>query len=192
MSSFTSEQRRHREPPDKADLETTFRRRGTGASSVELVFGLIMLIPVVLILLDLGFIMVSVFSNDSLCREACRAASATDPKDAEKIAQQIVGQANAGGATHNRFKLVDKPLLTTMKIPPEEQGGLVEGNVTLKTGVEVMPMFLVGAMYGGKPITFVAQQTFPYTYVLQPKPKQNSQKNNTDSKDDDPGAEEEE
>ncbi|MBY0546815.1 MAG: hypothetical protein K2W95_05955 [Candidatus Obscuribacterales bacterium] len=166
------------------------RTRPRGASSVELIFGLIMLIPVVLILLDLGFIMVSVFSNDSLCREACRAASATDPKDAEKIARQIVGQANTGGSTHNTFKLIDKPVLTTMKLPPEEQGGLVEGNVTLKTGVEVMPMFLVGAIYGGKPITFVAQKTFPYTFVLQPKPKLNSNKNNS-SDSDDPGAEEE-
>lgn len=166
------------------------RRRTTAASSVELVFGLIMLIPIVLILLDLGFIMVSVFSNDSVCREACRAASATDPKDAEKIAQQIVGQANNGGSTHNTFKLIDRPVLTTLKIPPEEQGGLVEGNVTLKTGVEVKPMFLVGAMYGGKPITFIAQQTFPYTFVLQPKPKQDSNKKSSDN--DDPGAEEEE
>ena len=147
------------------------RRTRQGASSVELVFGLMILIPVLLILIDLGFIMVSVFSNDSLCREACRAASSTDPQEAKRIADQIVARANAPGSKNTCYKLVDEPKQSALKIPPAEQGGLIEGNVTVKTAVDVQPMFLVGFLYGGKPITFVAEQTFPYTYVLQPKLK---------------------
>lgn len=146
-------------------------RRAVAASSVELVCGLLMLVPVSLVLLDLGCIMMSVFSNDSLCREACRAASAADPKDAKKVAEQLITRANAGGSTLATYKLVDDPVKSSMKVPKTDQGGLVEGNVTVKTGVAVKPMFLVGAMYGGNPIDFVASQTFPYTFVMQPKPK---------------------
>ncbi len=154
------------------------RRRELGASSVELVCGLLLLVPVSLVLMDLGFVMLSVFANDSLCREACRAASATDPKDAKKVAEQLVTRANAGGSTLSVYKLVGDPTTSAMKVPNAEQGGLVEGSVTLKTGVDVKPMFLVGALYGGKPIEFVTQQTFPYTFVLQPKPKDKKDQKN--------------
>lgn len=167
------------------------RRRGAGASSVELVFGLMLLVPVALVLLDLGFIMMSVFSNDSLCREACRAAAATDPKDAEKIAEQIVSKANTTGGTHTVYSLAGKPELTGLKVPPAEQGGLVEGSVTTHTSVEVKPMFLVGIFYGGKPINFVTQKTFPYTYVMQPAPKKEPTNKSTSASSDDADEEEE-
>jgi hypothetical protein len=153
-------------------------RKQLAASSVELVCGLLMLVPVSLVLLDMGSILVSVFSNDSICREACRAASSADPKDAKKVAEQIVTRANSSGSTLAVYKLVEEPQKTSLRVPKEDQGGLIEGSVTLKTAVDVRPMFIVGAMYGGKPIEFVAQQTFPYTFVMQPKPKADKDKNN--------------
>lgn len=144
-------------------------RRSIGASSVELVCGLLMLVPITLVLLDLGSIMIFVFANDSLCRETCRAASAADPKDAKEIAEQFIRRANSNGTNIAVYKLIENPQISELKVPPLEEGGLVEGNVTVKTGVDVKPMFLISAIYGGKPVLFATRQTFPITFVVQPK-----------------------
>lgn len=140
---------------------------------MELVFGIIILVPIILGLFDLGSIITAVSANDSLCREACREAAAGPPANSKRLVEQLIDQANrkgGGGLGSAKFSLPEDPKSLELKLPPPEQGGMVQGRVQVKTQVDVHPPFLVSFLYQGQPLKFIAVQTFPYTYVFPPPP----------------------
>lgn len=147
-------------------------RRNKAQSFMELVAGLAILIPIVLILIDIGTIMIGVNMNDSVCREAARAASIGPPDqiqsgEPKKRAELVVAKHIGAGAV----KMVPTVVMTESLNPPLPQapyGGPVDGEVTIETTCNVFPPFLVSAVVGPGGVQFRARQTFPYTWIMPP------------------------
>ena len=149
-------------------------------SFVELGTGMIVLLPLVLGAIDIAFIGVGASINDAVCRDAARAASAGTP------AQKVKGTRKLGAATEP-FKRALKVLKTqapanasvsisdNMDIeekleedaPPEEVGGSVVGEISVRTTCSVVPPFQL-QMFSG-PVTLSAVHVLPYTYAVAPK-----------------------
>lgn len=140
-----------------------------GSSLIELVLGLIALIPVVLVIFDLSVIAIAVQVNDSTCREAARAAATGNPLDAQTRAQTIINRANTNQSMLcSNFMLVSA--LST--VTPQDIaalgtfGGPVTGTVTVKTDVQVRPFIVQYAFTGKSPLHFQSQQSFPFTFQV--------------------------
>jgi len=148
-------------------LAMAHRRRGQ--SSVELVTGLIVLIPVVLVLFDLAVIVLGVQINDQTCREAARVASIGDPTDCTKRADAVVNRANKQGSSMlSNFQLVScvSSVSAADIAALQPYGGPVTGTVTVQTKVDIKPFVVQYAYSGGAPIVFHARQTYPFSYVV--------------------------
>jgi len=144
-------------------------RKRKGQSLIELAVGLMALIPIVLVIFDLAVIVIGVQINDSTCREAARVAASGDPTDAQARAAAVVARANqrAQGMLSN-FVLVNvNNTVTAAQMQAlQPYGGPVQGTVTVQTEVDIRP-FVVQFAYSGKsPLTFLSQQSFPFTYVV--------------------------
>lgn len=136
--------------------------RPSGQSTVELIAGVIVIIPIILCLVDLSIIAQSSFKNDSICREACRAAAAGDPKDCQKNAEQEISKYNtAGGFT--RFSLAGSPTTQNLELPASGHG-LVRGTVSVKTSASVHAPFIIG--FFSPNFTLQTEQSFPFTYTM--------------------------
>lgn len=148
------------------------RRKSSGQSTVELVCGLFVLVPLVLVLFDLAVIVIGVQVNDQTCRQAARAAASGDPVSAMQRAQAVVARANQQGSSMlSNFTLItpltfvpDDVLEETEKLVP--YGGTVSGTVTVQTEVDIHPFIVPYVYSGGAPLKFRSSQTFPFTHVV--------------------------
>lgn len=71
-------------------------RQTTGQSAIELVAGIILLVPIMLFLFDVMVLVLANQANDDVAKRACRAAAnQTNVGDAETAAQQVVDEINA-------------------------------------------------------------------------------------------------
>lgn len=152
---------------NKACIVTKGNNRGQ--SIIELVCGLIILVPLTLVLFDLAAIVLCVQTNDSTCRDAARAAASGPPDTSmQSRAQAVVARANnrTGGVMVSNYKLINvNSSAGTISNVIQTYGGAVSGTVTVTTSVDVRP-FIVSIVYsGGQPLTFQSKQTFPFTYV---------------------------
>ena len=151
----------------RAECAKISTRKFRGISTVEMIAGLVVLIPIILTLFDLGCIISGVLVNDTVCRDIARAVSESDPASAKQRAEQLVVQANKkSGSVVSQYSLVGDPQNADLVVPAPEVGGLVKGTVTVRTRVEIRPPFLVGVVYGGQGLNFDSQQTFPYTFSM--------------------------
>jgi hypothetical protein len=144
-------------------------RKRRGQSLVELVCGLLVLIPIILVLFDLAVIVLGVQLNDSTCREAARVASLGDPLTASTRAQAVIDRANASGSSMlSNFKLVKcVSTVTAADIAALGAfGGPISGSVTVDTEVDIRPFVVAVVWNGGAPLTFRSEQTFPFTFVV--------------------------
>ena len=156
-------------------LRVPRRRRHSGQSTVELCAGLLVLVPLVLVLFDLAVIVIGVQVNDQTCRQAARSASSGDPATAQQRAEAIIARANQQGSSMlSNFQLSQFTFnpgtviadTNALRTSNGGYGGTVSGTVTVRTSVEIRP-FVVPAVYsGGAPLVFVAEQTFPFTYLV--------------------------
>ncbi|MBU6451787.1 MAG: hypothetical protein KGS72_08425 [Cyanobacteria bacterium REEB67] len=146
-------------------------------SLVEVTAGIAILLPVLLVLFDLSMLFLAVQANESICRNAARAAAAGDPLDATVRAQAVVNAANlsSGGALISHFWLVlpiavvvtDRPTSQEDPLTGRESnpGGPVTGTVAVSTEVDVRP-FVVYRLWGGKlPMKFRARHIFPISFT---------------------------
>ncbi len=139
-----------------------------GSSFVELVTGLLVLIPISLVLFDLAVIVIAVQINDSTCREAARVAASGNPLDAQTRAMAIIDRANLKQSMASNFSLVSvNSTISAQDIQAVGvYGGPLEGTVTVETDVQVKP-FVVQYIYNGQnPLHFRSKQSFPFTYVV--------------------------
>jgi hypothetical protein len=144
-------------------------RRASGVSTIELVIGLIIAVPVILLLVDLALVVFAVQVNDSTAREAARVAASGDPQFAQQRASMIIDKANAGSSgIISNFKLVSVTFSPTDLLADEARlvplGGTINGTVSIKTQVDVKPFAVEFAYSAKSPLQFVSQQTFPFTY----------------------------
>lgn len=140
-----------------------------GQSLVELVVGLIALVPVMLVIFDIAVLVLAVQQNDSICREAARAAAAGDPSAMRARATAIVSKANLtskGIVSNYQLISVTNNVDPTYLASISQFGGPINGNVTVVTQVDVRP-FVVQWVYAGKsPLQFQSKQTIPFTYQM--------------------------
>lgn len=153
-------------------------RREQAQSLIEVTFGLIIFVPILLSLLDLSLIYLAVQKNESLSNNVAEAAASTDPSNAQKQAELLIHQQNqaaiAGSLMHFRLvgpvdvKLTSFPE-ATQDLATEEvfnPGGPITGNVNVNTAVDVKP-FVVGAIWGKNGvISFCSHHTFPIKYIM--------------------------
>jgi len=148
----------------------------TGQSLIELVVGLLALIPIVLAIFDLAVIVIAVQMNDSTCREAARVA-ASGPPDTQDIQQRagaIITRANKrASAMMSNFQLISATSTASSNYISGLQtsngqtfGGPVNGTVTVITEVDVRPFIVQWCYNGVTPLRFRSSQTFPITYVI--------------------------
>lgn len=131
-----------------------------GQSTVELIAGVVIIIPLVLFLIDASIITVCSFKNDAVCREACRAAASGDPKDCQAAATAEVEKANSGGFA--KF-VVENAKANNVEVPATGHG-LVSGSVTVKTSANVHAPFVIGLIVPNFKVE--SEQSFPITYNI--------------------------
>ena len=149
------------------------RRNGLakGQSFVELAAGLAVVIPVILLIIDCATIYMGVQLNDSVCRDAARAASIGAPDaitsgEPQRRAEGVVRKANktAGAIRLDNAVQVSEQMSGDLPTPP--YGGPVKGEVTVATTVHVFPPFLISLFTGPSGVDFRAQESMPYTWSM--------------------------
>lgn len=150
---------------------------GSGQSLLEATFGIVLIAIVVIALVDITVVLYGASLNDTACRNAARAAAAGDPAQARDRAQLTIDQLpqNTSASMISQPKLVlpVEVVLTAQPIPrydPEtgklfNPGGMVTGNVTVKTQVDVSPFAMDLILRRKEPLTFCSKQSFPVHYV---------------------------
>jgi hypothetical protein len=146
---------------------------------VELAAGLIVCVPVFLAVIDLGFIAMGASANDSVCREAAEAAASGPPSTtaAPSTRQLSAGQSGYDLAvsvikvhqpTKVPAKVSEQPDVTEIltDVPPPEQGGSVDGEISVMTTVVITPPFIIGAYFGKDGLSLSSKHVAPFTYVI--------------------------
>lgn len=154
-------------------------RKQVGHSIVELAAGLIICIPVFLAVIDLIFIGMGASTNDTVCRLAAEAAAAGPPStstapstnqlSAGKSAYDIaVSVIKLHQPTKLPAQVSDTPSVSEqlIDVPPPEQGGAVDGEVSVTTTVVITPPFVIGAYYGKDGVSLKSKHVVPFTYVV--------------------------
>jgi hypothetical protein len=154
-------------------------RRCSAQSIIELVVALIVAVPILLCLIDLGIIAMGASANDSVCREAANAAASGPPSttNAPSTNQLSAGKSGFDLAvsvikvhqpTNVPAKVSDTPAVTEtlVDVPPPDQGGAVDGEISVTTTVVITPPFLVGAYFGKAGVSLTSNHTVPFTYVV--------------------------
>jgi len=155
------------------------RRTKAGSGLVELCAALIFGVPLVLASTDLGVIALGAYMNDCVCRDAARAAAAGAPSAATApVAQKIspteppydraVAVINDHLPTALPIKVSDQPEVSENLnyVPTPEVGGSVDGEVTVKTSVVILPPFILAQYFGAGGLTLTARHSDAYTYVV--------------------------
>jgi hypothetical protein len=154
------------------------RQNKRGQGLVEVVCVLMCLIPAVLLVIDLGMIAIGAGLNDQACRDAARAAASGPPSDLSIGDNRNVG---AGTSPYDRATAVLKKIYSTrlpMKVResivavetvrdiPTDAGGAIDGEISVKTTIDVFPPFLAGAVVGPQGVSLNCTHIVPITYVV--------------------------
>lgn len=138
------------------------KRKQSAQSTVELIGGIVVLIPLIFCVIDLAIIVMAGFKNDSICREVCRAAASVDPNDCTRIANIEISKYNKPG-DFARYSLSANPQVSDLERPASEHG-LVRGTVSVKTSAAVHAPFIIGFFVPNCKLD--ASQSFPITYNM--------------------------
>jgi len=154
-------------------------RANSGTSLVEFCAVLIITVPIILSVIDLGFIALGAQMNDTVSRDAARAAAEGPPggtpgesnatlkssTEPYKRAQEVVENfycTNVPAKVREDLKLTE----SLTDVPPNTEGGAVDGQIAVETTVDIYPPFLIGGIAEGHKITLSARHDSPYTYVV--------------------------
>lgn len=154
-------------------------RKTSGQSTVEILCGFVIFIPLILLAIDLVTLYNGYSLNNRICRDAARAASSGPPnalsagspkQRADGVIRDVYNEAtvkkyNVLGTVRLHPDCVVTEQLTA-PIPDTSLGGPIDGQVTVDTTVDVIPPFLIKGFVGPNGISLTARQTFPYTYIV--------------------------
>jgi Flp pilus assembly protein TadG len=150
----------------------------SGQSLLEATFGVVVIAIVVIALIDVTIVLYGVSLNDSACRNAARAAAAGDPAEANERAQLAIDQSKtiASASMISQPKLIAPAEVVLISQPISRHdpdtgklfnpGGLVTGNVTVQTQVEIRPFAMDFIFQHREPLMFWSKQSFPIHYVV--------------------------
>ena len=161
----------------------TDRRRARGQSLVELCAGLVVGVPLILAGIDMGFIALGASINDSVCRDAARAAASGPPSSQSTSAnrkvtpgqtpyQRVQAVIRKHSPSHLPLKVLDQADIveTVRDLPSTITGGAVDGDIAVKTTVSITPPFILRA-YCPTGIELCSKHLMPFTYVVMPAKK---------------------
>jgi Flp pilus assembly protein TadG len=158
-----------------------FRKRRTtlGSSFVEFAVVLVVSVPIVLSVIDLGYIALGAQMNDTVARDAARAAAegppAGTPGESNKVLKSSDQPYKRAEEVVENFYCTNIPAKvrevlnvteSLVDLPPNTQGGAVDGQIAVETTVDIYPPFLIGGLIDGHKITLAARHNLPYTYVV--------------------------
>jgi len=154
-------------------LYKELRRANSGQSIVELVAGLIALIPVIMALLDIAVVYSGISLNDSICRDAARVAAAGDPTNTTQMmnrATQVIKNVYKPGGyvvlnTTPKQVIIDPSI--PFVAPNPTTGGTYNGNILVQTEVTVNLPASVPNITPSQ-LVFDSQASYPITFVAQP------------------------
>lgn len=163
-------------PPHRCN----FHNRIAGTGSIEIVVGIIIFVFIVFLFLDLQLLLGGAIVNDSIARDAARAAAMGPPGKLLEGKDRVVAEnqspylralatiRNSQTRLLTPFELVKTIKVTETVDPPvpsELFGGPVLGAVTVGTTMIVHPKFILGLL---RLDTFrlSSVKTFPYSFVM--------------------------
>jgi hypothetical protein len=164
-------------------MPVRWNRRRSGQSLLELACALVVAVPIILILIDCGFIAAGVAVNDAACRDAARAAaggppslmavgsrtagSGTDPmRRAKNVVDQIYKQTRLPVSIRDNAIEIEE---TVDSVPPPDNGGNINGTITVHTTVDIAPPFIV-RRFTGADIPLKSRHSYPFTFCAKPNP----------------------
>lgn len=146
---------------------------------VELIAGLVVCIPIFLSVVDLGFIAMGAAANDSVCREASASAAAGPPSTDKTPSTNQLSAGSSGydlavsvikvhQPTKLPAKVSEQPVVVEQlkDVPAPEQGGSVDGEISVTTTVKITPPFIIGAVVGKDGVSLASKHVAPFTYVV--------------------------
>lgn len=143
----------------------------SGQSFVEMAAGLMVVIPVLLLIIDCATLYMGSSLNDTVCRDAARAASLGAPDaiksgEPKRRAEAVVQKANRTEGSIRLDKNVEVSESLEGELPKEPYGGPVKGQVTVATTVHVFPPFLLSLFTGPHGVDFRNEHHFAYTWAM--------------------------
>ncbi len=142
-----------------------------GQSFVEMAAGLMVVIPIILLIIDCATIYMGVSLNDTVCRDAARAASLGPPDgiksgEPKRRAEAVVQKANKTTGSIQLEPTVKVTENIVGSLPQAPYGGPVKGDVTISTSVKVYPPFLLSLFAGPHGVDFTTEKNFSYTWTM--------------------------
>ncbi len=151
--------------------------RRCGQALAECCAGLLIVVPILLILLDCVFVFMGASLNDSVCRDAARAAASGQPSSLTLAANRNVGKTQTPNQRavavikHVYYSGLPMKVRETVAVvenvrdvPPVEQGGAIDGDVTVSTTIDIYPPFRVTWINSGI-VVLRSKHTVAFTYV---------------------------
>jgi hypothetical protein len=158
---------------------TDRQMRKSGHSLLEASFGLIVIYAIGIALVDLAVGIYAISLNDSVCRNAADVAASGNPNEAERRVRMSIEQSGNGIG-----KLISPPQLILpldVAITSEpiarrnpdtdllfNPGGLVTGNITVRTQIEIRPFAMDMILPKHGVLVFQSSQSSPIHYVMPP------------------------
>jgi hypothetical protein len=143
-------------------------RASQAQSTIELMAGLMILLPLFLAALDITIIIVANQVNDNACRDAARVAANGRPTADETTsrAELVLRRASqSSGYIHGPTLISVTPV--DIKPPSANFGGSYQGNVRVETKVTVnLPVPIPGLLPAIQ--EFYASQEYPVTFIEPP------------------------
>lgn len=116
-------------------MSTLRRDQKAGQGAVELVTGVLILVPVMLFLFDIMVLVLANQANDDVAKRACRAAAnQASMADAETAAQQIVDEINT---QYEKGGYIKKIILQSYGSNKLKWDADQDGHVELRTQIQV-------------------------------------------------------
>jgi hypothetical protein len=161
----------------KSKKGCSLSRKGCkGSALLEVLFGLLIFLPVTLCGLDLIVLVSAYFFNIEICQQSARAASLGVPSVLDSGAPKaramvVLGKFLPPGGLFVVQPNVEVTEVTDASRELEVFGGAVSGKVTVKITSEIAPPFCLKSILQRKTIELVACESYPFTWTVRRKSK---------------------
>lgn len=147
------------------DKQKIRKYRLNGQSTIEMIAGVIVIMPVILFLFDLAVVLLSVQVNDAACRDAARAAAAGPPSQLTDRANTIVNNFYKSGGYISKIEVIPNGTQANITATPDPvYGGPYTGTAQVTTKMTInVPVTVKGIL--PTQVQLNAVHSMPITYI---------------------------